>query len=105
MANGEGYVTGGAAVSRFKFAVLIVGNWRGLCYRRCGCEPLQIRRSDCWQMAKVTLTAVAMGYCVFNSLIFKFLYEKTAVGEDGGFCVTEKFNNSGIYGKSLLYQP
>jgi hypothetical protein len=56
-------------------------------------------------MAKATLSAVAMGCCVFNSLIFKFLYEKTAVGEDGGFCVTEKFDNSGIYGKSLLYQP
>jgi len=56
-------------------------------------------------MARVTLPAVAMGCCVFNSLIFKFLYEKTAVGEDGGFCVTEKFDNSGIYGKSLLYQP
>ena len=66
---------------------------------------LQIRRSDGWRMARVTLPAVAMGCCVFNSLIFKFLYEKTAVGEDGGFCVTEKFDNSGIYGKSLLHQP
>jgi hypothetical protein len=71
-----------AAVSRFKFAVLTVGNLRRLRYRRA-----------------------AMGCCVFNSLIFKFLYEKTAVGEDGGFCVTDKFDNSGIYGKSLLYQP
>jgi hypothetical protein len=92
-------------VSRFKFAVLTVGEWRGLRYRRCGNVPHQIRRSDCWRFAEVTLPAVAMGCCVFNSLIFKFLYEKTAVGEDGGFCVTEKFDNSGIYGKSLLYQP
>ena len=71
----------------------------------CGGSPQTARRSDCWRMAKATLSAVAMGCCVFNSLIFKFLYEKTAVGEDGGFCVTEKFDNSGIYGKSLLYQP
>jgi len=70
-----------AGVTRFKFAVLMVGGLRKLRYRRwqyatltelkgqfreerffqikiirfksrrCGCDPLQIRRSDGWQIA------------------------------------------------------
>jgi len=92
-------------VSRIKFAVLNVGEWRGLRYRRCGNVPLQIRRSDGWRMARATLPAVAMGYCVFNSLIFKFYTRKPLSVRTAVFCVTEKFNNLGIYGKSLLHQP
>jgi hypothetical protein len=33
----EGYITGGAAMCRFKFAVLTVGDLRGLRYRRWQC--------------------------------------------------------------------
>ena len=54
---------GGAAVSRFKFAVLTVGDLRRLRYRR-------------WQWAIAYLT---------------LLYEKTAVGEDGGFFVLNEY--------------
>jgi hypothetical protein len=83
-----------AGVTRFKFAVLTVGGLRKLRYRRwqyatltelkgqfreerffqiktirfkfrcCGCDPLQIRRSDGWQIAQVALPAVAI--CHFN---------------------------------------
>jgi hypothetical protein len=51
------------AESHGKFAVLIVGEWRGLRYRR-------------WQWAIAYLT---------------LLYEKTAVGEDGGFFVLNEY--------------
>ncbi len=70
------------AESHGKFAVPKVDDLRSLRYRRCGCEPHQIRRSEWRRLAEVALPALAMGYCVFN-----ILNEKTAVGEDGGFCV------------------
>ncbi len=58
-----------AGVTRFKFAVPIVGDMRNLRYRRCGNVPLQIRRSECRRYMQPPLSA--MRQCAASNSPFR----------------------------------